>query len=647
MYSVIIQNKETTEAFSVYKPLFMDAENNGSIGFCAWIESGATIDKALPGIRELTDDKEEWRAIIVRTESDIDRCNNVDYIQNPYDYAHDENFENELEESRIPLIRLTHMLGGVPAIEKQFQSVLIEEDNKAPRIVYQPVENAEQDVAFKKLQQMYVFDGVLPSSILIITIRETENAEQQDLCDWVFHSESESSNFWKRNRYPSICRFLVFDMVKQGPVRREESMFRFWLSVLMLSINKIDSSALQAYRLYRVGISIDADLMEETFQQTVNRLASVKAGIKSEIRREMRGNGTTDMEVPDYRTDIPVMFEIPKNVRYAVKPYHFRAISDNPAADITTWNMQKSNVEDSLIKCIKEADRELDKTAGRMKRSCKYDEDMVTNLDPYQRIDLIEETDNLHSNLIKLQGNLPTSSFIKDNDAEKLSKNIADYLRGRITLSPVIRTFALIILLVLCIQIPAVIQYFQGKDIPVKAIASVSIISIGIMFVCGIVTLFHQKVVLHSMINTFNKNMKNKFNKIQANVREYSRYLSAIASYSRGKSYLELSNKKIKDLDGIKNMRRKHLDAIDLLLYRLETWGRAFHLDVDYRHPEVNEEITVDVMMPPIESSLYSIEAEKNHEVEINKSGVYISSPFAFINKFELVREELYDDENR
>lgn len=647
MYSVIIQNKETTDTFSAYKPLFMDAENNGSIGFCTWIESGKTIDKALPGIRELTDDKEEWRAIIVRTESDIDQYNDMDDVQNPYDYVRDENIENELEESRIPLIRLTHMLGGVPAAEKQFRSVLIEAENKAPRIVYQPVENAERAAAFKKLQQMYVFDGVLPSSILIITIRETKNSQRQDLCDWVSHSESESSNFWKRNRYPSICRFLVFDIVRQGPVRREESMFRFWLSVLMLSINRIDSSALQAYRLYKVGISIDDDLMEETFQQTANRLASVRAGIKSEIRRELHGKVNTDKTLPDYHIDIPVMFEIPKNVKYTVKPSHFRAISDNPAADITVWNMQKTNVEDSLIKCIKEADRELDKTAGRMKRSCKYDEDMVTSLDSYQKKDLIEETDNLHSNLIKLQGDLPTSDFIKDDNAETLSKNIASYLRGRITLPPVISTFALIILLVLCAQIPAAVQYFQGKDIPVKTVAAVSIISIGIMFVCGILTLFHQKVILHSMIHAFNKNMKNKFNKIQANVREYSRYLTAIASYSRGKSYLELSDKKVKDMDGVRNMRRKHLDAIDLLLYRLETWGGAFHLNVDYRHPEVNEEMAIDVMIPPMESGLYSIEAEKSHDVEINKSGVHILSPFAFINKFELVREELYDDENR
>lgn len=647
MYSVIIQSKETAEAFSAYKALFMDAESSGSIGFCTWAENGKNIDDALPGIRELTDDKEEWRAIIVMLESDNDSDNDANYLRNPYDYASDGIMENELEESRIPLIRLTHMLGGVPATEKQFRSVLIEEKNKAPRTVYQPVEDVERDEALKRLQHKYIFDGVIPSSILIITVRETLDAGNQVMCSSAFHSEAESSKFWKRNRYPSICRFLVFDTVRQGPVRREESMFRFWLAVLLLAMNRIDSSALQAYRLYRVDVSIDTDVMEETFQQTVNRLASVKAGIKSEINREMRGRSIADRSLPDYHIDVPVVFELPKNVKCTVKPQYFRILSDNPLEDVAAWNMQKADVEESLVKCIKEADRELDKTAGRMKQSCIYDEDMVEKLGTYQREELIEETDLIYSNLIKFQGELPTIWFVKDAKAENLSKKIASYMRGRVTLKQVICTFALVVLLLMCVQVPAGIQYIQGKSIPLVPIVGISVISIGVIFLCGIITLFHQKVVLHSMIHEFNKNMKNKFSKLQMNVREYSRYLTALASHARGRSYIEISDKKIKNVDGIMDMRHRHLDAIDLLLRRLETWGKAFHLNVDYRHPEVNEEIAVDVMITPVESKWYCVEAGKNHEVEINRSGVNIVSPYAFISKFELIREELYDDDNK
>lgn len=647
MYSVIIQSNETADAFSAYKALFMDAESSGSIGFCTWEETGENIDDALPGIRELTDDKEEWRAIIVRLKSENNSDNDANYSQNPYDYASDNIMENELDESRIPLIRLTHMLGGVPDAEKQFRSVLIEEENKAPRMVYQPVEDEERDEALKKLKQKYTFDGVMPSSILIITVRETSDAGNQDMCSGVFRSEAESSSFWKRNRYPSICRFLVFDIVRQGPVRREESMFRFWLTVLLLSINRIDSSALQAYRLYRADVSIDTELMEEVFQQTVNRLASVKAGIKSEIDRQMRGKSGTDRRLPDYRIDIPVVYEMPKDVKYTVKPQHFRMISDSPVKDVEVWNAQKANIEESLAGCIKEADRELDKTAGRMKQSCIYDEDMVEKLNSYQKEALTEETDLLYDNLIKLQGELPVSSFIKDDKAEKLSKKITSYMRGRITLKPVIYTFILIVLLVIYVQVPAVIKYIQGKDIPLVPIGVMSVISIGVIFLCGIITLLQQKLALHSMIREFDKSMKNKFSRIQANVREYSRYLTALASYSRGRAYIEISDRKNKTIDDVRNMHHIHLDAIDLLLRRLETWGKAFHLNVDYRHPEVNEEIAVDVMIPPAESKWYCVEAGETHEVEINRSGIDIISPYAFISNFKLIREELYDDDNK
>ena len=54
------------EAFSQYQPLFAEAINGGRIGVCKWIEAGTTIDTALPEIGNLTDDKKEWRAVIVR-----------------------------------------------------------------------------------------------------------------------------------------------------------------------------------------------------------------------------------------------------------------------------------------------------------------------------------------------------------------------------------------------------------------------------------------------------------------------------------------------------------------------------------------------------------------------------------------------------
>ena len=65
-YSVIIQNAKTIEEFAKYQALFADALKSNRIGVCKWNESGTTVETALPELNSLTDDKEEWRAIIIR-----------------------------------------------------------------------------------------------------------------------------------------------------------------------------------------------------------------------------------------------------------------------------------------------------------------------------------------------------------------------------------------------------------------------------------------------------------------------------------------------------------------------------------------------------------------------------------------------------
>ena len=75
------------EAFSQYQPLFAEAINSGRIGVCKWIEAGTTIDTALPEIGNLTDDKKEWRAVIVRYIDDNCMAAFESDVRNPCTYT--------------------------------------------------------------------------------------------------------------------------------------------------------------------------------------------------------------------------------------------------------------------------------------------------------------------------------------------------------------------------------------------------------------------------------------------------------------------------------------------------------------------------------------------------------------------------------
>lgn len=644
MYSVIILTKETMDDFSTYRSIFTDAIHSGHLGFCIWNKLGKDIDEALPDIRELTDNKKEWSAIVV--------CSNpnktdelVNGKQNPFDYFSD-NPENESDESSNPLIRLTHMLGGVPQPERQFKSTIIREPYKEPRMVYEPVEDTDRDNAYNTLKQKYEFDGVPPTSISLISPRNPWRQEEDIFEDCKTHLESKSSEFWKRNRYPSSCRFLVFDFEKKGPVRKEADLFRFWLTVMTFASNKIDSSSFQAYRLYNINTVFDLDRMEGAFQLAVNRTCSAKTVIKNDLQNELQGFENKATEIPDFTIDVPVDFELPKNTKCTVKHNSFRLISNNAASDIGTWNTEKIHAEESLIKSIRTADRALDQTANRMKGTYTYDESEVARLDKYQMEDIELETDLLYRRIIDVQGRLPSSNLSNEIDLEEKSDEIKEYLRGRVTLSPVMQTFIMGSIMIIAAQIPAVVQHFIGETISWTLVAMEVVTFICVMLLCGFTTLILQKSRLNALIGDFNRMMQGVFSKLQNNAGEYSKYLGAIASHSRGRSYMHLAAKKNMGAVSFRALKYKHLSAIDLFISRLKTWGEAYHLDIDFERPEINEGVAVDITIPPADNPLYSLESGVEYDVEVNKTGMKIQTPFDFISRFMLVREELYDDDS-
>ena len=49
---------------------------------------------------------------------------------------------------------------------------------------------------------------------------------------------------------------------------------------------------------------------------------------------------------------------------------------------------------------------------------------------------------------------------------------------------------------------------------------------------------------------------------------------------------------------------------------------------------------------PPQYNPMYTFETGKEYQVPLNESGERVISPFGFVRKLEIIREELYEDEN-
>ncbi len=646
MYSVIIQNQKTMDEFAKYQSLFMETINNDRIGICKWIESGTTIDTALPELAGLTNDKEEWRAVIVRFEDESAKAGFCSGRQNPYDFFVNRELDTEIVENPVPLVRLTHMLGGIPAPEMKFEPRQVIEANKAPRTVYEPVVDEEQNAAYERLKSKYKFDGKMPASILIVTVRENFAGEEDIGKAWLTHKESESSEFWKVNRYPSICRFLVCDFTDGGPVKRDGDEFNFWMSVLLLAMNEPDAGTLQAYRLYNLNTKVNKEMMTEAFQHLVNKLTSSRYVIEESIRQEARERLSTESKLPKYRMQIPVSIPVPKDSEIAVHKNAFGILSSGVAGDIANWSHQKQNSEKMLEDALRTTARTLDQTADRMREFSTYDEAEVSGLNKYQIEDLKRETDDIYSDLIKVQSRLPKSNVSDDEEMNEAAEEVRRYLRGRVVGRAA--WIALLIALVTTVltALPALFVILPEKTVDIAALTTAVACEVLFIFFIAFAVLTFQKRQLNKLIRRYNRHMKAAFNRITNNAAEYSRYMSDIVSHSRGHSYMNLSARKKHYNSGVDVLRYRHIRAINLFLDRIRAWSKAYYLKIDFEPVFVDENISVDVSVTPTESKMYTFEFGSSYPVEVNNSGMFIDAPFSFIEKLEIVREELYDDKH-
>lgn len=644
MYSVVILNSRTSDAFAEYHPLFLEALRNGSIGLCRWNEDGRTIDAALPELRELTDDKEDWRAIIVRFEDEEPMAGFSSDHRNPFDFDEVDSWEETVTESNNPLIRLTQMLGGVPMPEKRFRSRKIIEPDKAPRVVYEPVDDGERDASYRALSRKYEFDGKQPESIILITLRKGYRPEDNISASWEYHKESYSSNFWKNNHYPSICRFLVYDFNVAGPVQRTADEFGFWTAVMLISLNKIDSSTLQAYRLYTVKPLFDKEEMEETFQRTVDRLRLSRKTIRESMKRESITQLSTEPELPDYGYEVNVELDLPRRKESEVNSKGFGMTSRGIASDIASWNNKRRSAEDSLRENVRRAERILDQEAERMKEFSVYDPEEVKPLNVYQREDIIRETRDYYRDIVEIQGELPTDRITEGDESEEVSERVVDYLRGRVSRKPAITAVCIAAALLVLAQIPAVINIVRYDVGSVLAVLGSVLLGLILILLSAFIVLFIQRVELSKRVYAYNRLLFNAFNRLTNSARNYSDYLTAIVSHSRGVSYLDIAEGMERGQDDLKVVKLRHIRSIDILLERIREWGTAYHLRLDYDAPVSEESYKVNIMDEPSENGLYTFDMGSIYPVSVNRTGFSINSPFGFITRLEILREELYDD---
>lgn len=657
MYTVLIMAKKTSDNMHEHYPALRNVIEGSNIGICPWIVSGNTVETALPELYDIVDNNKEWRAVIVMY--DEDELGLPDAI-NPYDYYSNKNVEPEngmnvnmpLEESNdYPLIRLTHFLAGVPIPPPEYEKIERWPDENyddnatsagEPYIVYEIVggEKGYEKFAkkYKDWNTQYTMDGLAPSEIILVKTRDVafrkDTKAVQDA--WKDHNESDSSEFWRKNLYPQNSRFLLYDIEKKGVMYEERDSFVFWMSVLTVATNKIDSNTLQPHKLYNLSVKINNKKLAELFQDSIKKLNNARYRLMRSLEAGVHNDEYDG--IPDYELLVPVDFN---GIEYSEKGN--KGFETHLAGGISTeennrWREYTINTYLEVSELIKNIDRELEMSALSFRDRCEYPHSVVRLLDKYTEEDLRYSVHDKYGDILKSQKRIPKgvvnyNDEMKDAD-EQVKKDISERMSGK-QISVVIFGIMIVFLIFL---LPAFYQdSAQNETIIIIAISIISIVGIGFLVV------FLQRDKLRKHIRAFRNYYNMICSELDESAKIYKEFFGNVASHIHGSSYLkELDRLKV-DMEKAVGVKKTHIGFIDEFKGRLSLWSSALRVPINL--DAIDEILLISDKNDIDFYNLYSLSLGDYYKtIPLNDTGYPVETPFNFVDQLLIEREEVYDD---
>ena len=673
MYTVIILNKQSSDLLKDYKFLFKPFVDKGVIGFCDWNETGTDVKTSVPDLCDLIKGKKDWRALIVDTDSIYGYADRpTPKKNNPFDYS-DYDKDPLPHESEIPLIKLTHIIGGYTSLvtkefEKGFEfydpeqgetvrvkeSELSEEEVNSLSEKYDDITSVyiEKEVPeeVKSLQKTmmdkYLFSDIRPAEIDLIATRQKADHNERAAIEesWKNRLEMTSSNFWEVNKYPNNCRFLVYDITNQDNSFYKKELTEFWMSVLTLATNKIAASTLQAYRLYKIKVDVSKEELQKTLNTHLNKLNSVYAFVKEQISLRPESSFDEDEEIVSRQT-IPVTIEKNEAKELFMNFDRIGLCKDHPEDESVFWKSQIKQKKNNLEKYLKTPRRVIDKSANYLKKKAESFKDDNYILDQFQIDDLKETMDNLEFEIVSSEVKRAIDKKSVDKKLAEIDGIVKKEIGFRMSRKMAMISGALILLVCFGGYLPYLISAGKVGSDNLFAALGVTTAVLCVSAIGGLISLILQRVKLVNLMKQFNTLMRNVVNDMRSFAGRFETYFSDICTYMKAVSILNGTKKKSFGTDSASNILLMHKRAIAAAA------SKDNELILSYDIKRIDEMVTnvttfFDVNRAPRDNSLYFFEENLDEDdIPINSTGDKVTAPYKFIEKLWVEREDVYDEE--
>lgn len=673
MHTVIILSKYSSELLKDYRFLFRPFIKKGLISFCDWNESGTDVTTSVPDLYKLIKGCLQWRAVIVDAKADFSPKNGpVPDEKNPFDYPAEVPGAAGPQPSRVPIIRLTHMLCGYPASPvKSFEtgyeytdentgrkkrvrsSELSEEEfyrisekyKDELRQIYMPEKvSEEEEQERKKLEEQYSFLDVRPQEVYLVATRRHSEGESHVYSSWKAPFELESSDFCRRNNYPGSCRFLCSEMANPENSGYVRDILEFWLAILTLATNPIPASSLQAYKLYRLRVNISGEKLSEVLNTHLNKMEAAYAFVQERLKMKPEYSFEEDRNVVE-KQHIPVIFEEISGRDLLIDTGHIGLSRDCPEDELAYWNSQIRQKKESVDKFLKAPRRAVDKAAQHLKNRSESFFDDEYELDRFQLADLEEELSALELRVLTSD----THSMIDEQKIrgkfEKIDLQVRKDIDGRIRRDVAIGSGLLFLALYLIGFIPYIINAIRlgGSTFLTSFILAASAVILAASG--GLIALFRMRKIMIRSMERFNSLMREIVRDVNGAARKFEQYFSALCTFMKAQSVYVGATKK-SDKASVRMARlRTHKRALSTSIERDEEIASVFGIR---RKADFEKNVTrfFDEDKLPQDNALYYYDVDSESiKVPLNTTGDLVNAPYRFIAGLMIERLEIYEED--
>ena len=673
MHTVIILSKNSSELLKDYRFLFRPFIEKGVVSFCDWNESGTDLTASVPDLYKLIRGRLKWRAVVIDTEPAFGRKNGpVPDEKNPFDYPDEVQDAAAPRPSRVPIIRLTHMLCGYPSspvrnfedgyeytdhitgkVKRVRASELSEDEfydlaaqyKEGLRRIYLEEEVPEETVlARKALEEKYSFLDVRPQEVYLISTRRHPDDEDHIYSSWKSPFEMESSDFCRRNNYPGNCRFLCAEITNPENSKYMKELMEFWLAVLTVTVNPIPASTLQAYKLYRLGVRISDAALSDMLNEHLNKMEAAYAFVQERLRMKPEYSFEEEEEIVE-KQHIPVIFEGTSGTDLFIDTGHVGLSRGCPDDELLYWNSQIREKQGLIDKFLKAPRRAIDRASQHVKSQADSFFDDDYELDRFQIADLEDEIDTLELQVLTSD----THSVIDEQrirkELNKVDKQVRKDIDARMRKSVVIGTGVVFLLIYMIGYFPYMFNSLRLGGIQFLASFGLTAAAVALSSAGGFVALFLLRRKLVRSMERFNGLMKELIRNVNGSAKKFEQYFSVLCTFMKAQSVYVGATRKSDKVSSRISRLRTHKQALAVSIERDEEIAAVFGIK---RAADFEKHVTrfFDEDKPPQDNSLYYYEADGGRtEIPLNTAGDMVKAPYRFVAGLTIEREDIYEEE--